>query len=67
MRSGRSRIRFGAESWSGWRGARRRMSTDTFKSVYSIFVSRLDVYTEKAVRGSSIRPVTGADLIAGPP
>src|SRR5262249_31378258 len=27
-----------------WRGARRRMTTDTFKSVYSIFVSRLDVY-----------------------
>src|SRR5438105_7545675 len=32
-----------------WRGARRRMTTDTFKSVYSIFVSRLDVYTEKRV------------------
>jgi len=32
-----------------WRGAKRRMTTDTFKSVYSIFVSRLDVYTEKAV------------------
>lgn len=30
-----------------WRGAQRRMNRDTFKSVYSIFVSRLDVYTEK--------------------
>jgi transaldolase len=32
-----------------WRGARKRMSLDTFKSVYSIFVSRLDVYTERDV------------------
>jgi transaldolase len=32
-----------------WRGASRRINTDTFKSVYSIFVSRLDVYTEKHV------------------
>jgi len=33
-----------------WRGAqRRRRGLDLFKSVYSIFVSRLDVYTEKAV------------------
>jgi transaldolase len=32
-----------------WRGAQRRKSIDGFKSVYSIFVSRLDVYTEKAV------------------
>jgi transaldolase len=32
-----------------WRGAQRRASRDHFKSVYSIFVSRLDVYTEKAV------------------
>jgi len=31
-----------------WRGARRRANLDRFKSVYSIFVSRLDVYTEKA-------------------
>lgn len=30
-----------------WRGAQKRASRDTFKSVYSIFVSRLDVYTEK--------------------
>jgi transaldolase len=32
-----------------WRGAQRRASRDGFKSVYSIFVSRLDVYTEKHV------------------
>jgi len=32
-----------------WRGAQRRKHLDRFKSVYSIFVSRLDVYTEKAV------------------
>jgi transaldolase len=32
-----------------WRGAQRRKTLDAFKSVYSIFVSRLDVYTEKAV------------------
>ncbi|MFN4261214.1 MAG: transaldolase family protein [Gemmataceae bacterium] len=32
-----------------WRGARRRASREHFKSVYSIFVSRLDVYTEKHV------------------
>jgi len=30
-----------------WRGAQRRASRDKFKSVFSIFVSRLDVYTEK--------------------
>ncbi len=30
-----------------WRGAQRRPSLDGFKSVYSIFVSRIDVYTEK--------------------
>jgi transaldolase len=32
-----------------WRGAQRRPNLDGFKSVYSIFVSRLDVYTEKNV------------------
>jgi transaldolase len=32
-----------------WRGAQRRASRDQFKSVYSIFVSRVDVYTEKHV------------------
>ena len=30
-----------------WRGAQRRASLERFKSVYSIFVSRVDVYTEK--------------------
>jgi len=30
-----------------WRGAQRRLTLDRFKSVYSIFVSRVDVYTEK--------------------
>jgi transaldolase len=32
-----------------WRGAQRRPSLDTFKSVYSIFVSRVDVYTEQHI------------------
>lgn len=32
-----------------WRGAQRRRSLDGFKSVYSIFVSRVDVYTEKHI------------------
>jgi transaldolase len=32
-----------------WRGAQRRSSLEHFKSVYSIFVSRVDVYTEKFV------------------
>jgi transaldolase len=32
-----------------WRGAQRRPSPGSLKSVYSIFVSRLDVYTEKHV------------------
>ncbi len=32
-----------------WRGARRRETLDDFKSVYSVFVSRLDVYTDRAV------------------
>ena len=32
-----------------WRGAQRRESLDSFKSVYSIFISRVDVYTEKHV------------------
>lgn len=31
------------------RGAQRRTSRDRFKSVYSIFISRVDVYTEKHV------------------
>jgi transaldolase len=32
-----------------WRGAQRRKNRDGFKSVYSIFISRVDVYTEKHV------------------
>lgn len=32
-----------------WRGAQKRGQLSHFKSVYSIFVSRLDVYTEKHV------------------
>lgn len=32
-----------------WRGAQRRASVERFKSVYSIFVSRIDVYTEEQV------------------
>jgi transaldolase len=32
-----------------WRGAQHRKSLDSFKSVYSIFVSRIDVYTKKHV------------------
>jgi transaldolase len=32
-----------------WRGAQRRQSLHLFKSVYSIFISRVDVYTEKHV------------------
>lgn len=32
-----------------WRGAQRRSTLANFKSVYSIFVSRIDVYTKKHV------------------
>ena len=32
-----------------WHGAQKRSSLNLFKSVYSIFVSRVDVYTEKHV------------------
>ena len=32
-----------------WRGAQRRSSLSTFKSVYSIFISRIDVYTASEV------------------
>ena len=32
-----------------WRGAQRRSELTKFKSVYSIFVSRVDIYTEKHV------------------
>ena len=36
-----------------WRGAQRRDNLDAFKSVYSIFISRIDVYTEQHVSGLS--------------
>jgi transaldolase len=36
-----------------WRGAQKRKSREHFKSVYSIFVSRVDVYTEHHVPGLS--------------
>jgi len=32
-----------------WRGGQRRRSLDRFKSVYSIFISRVDVYTQQHV------------------
>src|SRR5262245_30294063 len=32
-----------------WRGAQKRANLSSFKSVYSIFVSRVDIYTEKHV------------------
>jgi transaldolase len=32
-----------------WRGAQKRKTLGGFKSVYSIFISRVDVYTEKCV------------------
>ncbi len=36
-----------------WRGAQKRAALDKFKSVYSIFVSRVDVYTEQHVKSLS--------------
>src|SRR5262249_19187910 len=38
-----------------WRGAQRQRSFEQFKSVYSIFVSRVDVYTQKRVPQLSAR------------
>jgi transaldolase len=32
-----------------WRGAQKRKSLDQFKSVYSIFISRIDVYTKSHI------------------
>ncbi len=34
---------------AAWRGAQRRSSLAKFKSVYSVFVSRIDAYTKKSV------------------
>lgn len=42
-----SRRQYEAARDAIWRGAQRRSSLAKFKSVYSIFVSRIDVYTEK--------------------
>lgn len=36
-----------------WRGAQRRSDLDGFKSVYSIFISRIDVYTQQDVTSLS--------------
>ncbi|MGI8980810.1 MAG: transaldolase family protein [Pirellulaceae bacterium] len=36
-----------------WRGAQRRADRTKFKSVYSIFVSRVDIYTEKQIHALS--------------
>lgn len=44
-----SRRQYVAARDAVWRGAQRRQSLDAFKSVYSIFVSRIDVYTKKHV------------------
>jgi transaldolase len=41
-----------------WRGVQRRTDRENVKSVYSIFVSRVDVYTEKHVP-TSARPRRG--------
>ncbi len=38
---------------AAWRGAQRLDNLNQFKSVYSIFVSRVDVYTEKQLPGLS--------------
>src|SRR5262249_15703338 len=38
-----------------WRGAQRQRSLERFKSVYSIFVSRVDVYTQKHIPQLSAR------------
>lgn len=44
-----SRRQYEAARDAVWRGAQRRPSLHGFKSVYSIFVSRIDVYTKKHV------------------
>jgi len=44
-----SRRQYTAARDNIWRGAQRRQTRDAFKSVYSIFVSRVDVYTEHHV------------------
>ena len=44
-----SKRQYEAARDAAWRGAQRRPDLNGFKSVYSIFVSRVDVYTEKHV------------------
>lgn len=44
-----SKRQYEAARDAAWRGAQRRKSLDDFKSVYSIFVSRIDVYTDAKV------------------
>ena len=39
---------------AAWRGAQRRGDLSNFKSVYSIFVSRVDVYTTKHSSDASV-------------
>ena len=46
-----------------WRGAQRRESLDRFKSVYSIFVSRVDVYTERHIPELSPRAQGMAGIV----
>lgn len=48
-----SRRQYEAARDAVWRGARKRKDLDRFKSCYSIFVSRIDVYTAKHVPGLS--------------
>lgn len=48
-----SRRQYVAAREAVWRGAQRRGSLANFKSVYSIFVSRIDVYTKKHCPGLS--------------
>lgn len=43
-----------------WRGAQRRTGLGKFKSVYSIFVSRIDVYTEK--HAASLSPAAQGEV-----
>lgn len=46
-----------------WRGAQRRESLDGFKSVYSIFISRIDVYTKKHVPDLSTASTAAQGLV----
>jgi transaldolase len=47
-----------------WRGAKRRGNLSRFKSVYSIFVSRVDVYTQKHV--PTLSPVAQGQALSMP-